>query len=157
MIMRLLFVTMVLAACAPPHAASIEAADVEREVLTAVGRYYEDFSARDWEAFASHFWPGATLSTVWQPPTEPATRVVITTVEEFVAQAPAGPGSREIFEERMLSGELRAHADLAHVWARYHARFGDPGDVVEWEGIDAFTLMKHDGRWRIVALAYVSD
>jgi hypothetical protein len=23
-----------------------------------------------------------------------------------------------------------------------------------WRGIDAFTLMQHDGRWRIVALAY---
>jgi hypothetical protein len=34
------------------------------------------------------------------------------------------------------------------------ARFGDSTDVATWRGIDAFTLMKHDGRWRIVSLAY---
>jgi len=39
-------------------------------------------------------------------------------------------------------------------WARYTARFGDPGSVRTWKGIDAFTLMRHEGRWRIVSLAY---
>ena len=34
------------------------------EVLAELRRYYADFSARDWEAFASHFWKGATITTV---------------------------------------------------------------------------------------------
>jgi hypothetical protein len=40
------------------------------------------------------------------------------------------------------------------MWAHYTARSGDSTDVATWRGLDAFTLMKHDGRWRIVALAY---
>lgn len=124
------------------------------QVLAELEAYYRDFSARDWDAFASHFWPDATLSAVWQPPGEDGPRVVITALADFVDQAPSGPGSREIFEERMLDAEVRVQGDLAHAWATFAARFGDPGEVAEWQGIDAFTLMRHDGRWRIVALAY---
>ena len=142
-------------------AASAAAADALHavavgEVRAELVRYYADFSARDWSAFADHFWPGATITTRWQPPDEPAPRVVATTVPEFVAQAPRGPGSRAIFEERMTGSQTRLVGDLAQVWARYDARFGDPGDVREWSGVDAFTLMKHDGRWKIVALAFTS-
>lgn len=134
------------------------AADAARaEVLAELQQYYADFSARDWEAFASHFWPGATITTVWQPPGENQARVVVTSIPDFVAQAPRGPGSKPIFEEKMSSAEVRVHRNLSQVWARYDARFGDPGQVMEWSGVDAFTLMKHDGRWRIVALVFAGD
>jgi hypothetical protein len=119
--------------------------------------YYGAFSDRDWSRFAEHFWPGATLTAIWTPPGESAERVVATSVPAFVEQAPLGPGSREIFEERMTSARIAVHGDLAQAWAGYEARFGDPGEVSEWRGIDAFTLMRHDGEWRISSLAYVSD
>ncbi|NIM51053.1 MAG: hypothetical protein GTO22_17690 [Gemmatimonadales bacterium] len=83
--------------------------------------------------------------------------MVVTTVPEFVEQAPSGPGSREIFEERMLSAEVHARADLATVFTRYRARFGDVGQVAEWEGIDSFALLKHDGEWRIVSLSFAAE
>lgn len=124
------------------------------EVIDRLEHYYADFSSRDWDAFASHFWPGATLTTVWQPPGADASRVVVTGLDEFIAQAPQGPGSREIFEERMSGAKVLTHGNLAQVWARYEARFGDPGEITEWRGIDAFTLMRHDGEWRIVSLSY---
>ncbi len=130
---------------------------VRSEVLEFLTGYYDAFSDRDWERFAEHFWTGATITTVWQPPGESGPRVVVTTVPEFVEQAPAGPGSREIFEERMLSAEVRARGNLALVYAKYRARFGDPGDVMEWEGVDAFTLLEHDGEWRIVSLAFAPE
>jgi len=47
--------------------------------------------------------------------------------------------------------------NLAHVWARYEATFGDSASVATWRGVDAFTWMKHDGRWQIVALAYTDE
>lgn len=142
----------------PSGEAFAQEAFAERDaVLAELRRYYEDFSARRWPAFAEHFWPGATLTTVWQPPGEPAPRVVAVTVDEFVRQAPLGPGSKPIFEERMLDAEVRGHGNLAHAWARYVARFGTPDSVATWRGIDAFTLMRHDGRWRIVALAYTDE
>lgn len=127
------------------------------EVRAELEAYYRDLSARDWTAFADHFWEGATLTTAFQPPGEEAVRVVATTVPEFVRLAPQGPGSREIFEEWIESAEIREENGLAQAWVRYGARFGDPGDVAEWRGIDAFTLLRHDGRWRISSLAYVAE
>lgn len=127
-------------------------------LLAELDRYYADLSARDWDAFADHFWPHATLSTVWQPPGDPAPTVMVITVPEFVAQAPLGPGSQPIFEERLLDATVVArHGLLALVWAHYEARFGAPGAVHTWRGYDAFTMLLHDGRWRIAALAYVSE
>ncbi|HZL99854.1 MAG TPA: nuclear transport factor 2 family protein, partial [Planctomycetota bacterium] len=143
-----------LAAAATAEALRAVASGELRAVLE---RYYADFSARDWPAFAGHFWPGATITTRWQPPGEGAPRVVVTSVPDFVAQAPQGPGSRSIFEERLTGAETRVEGGLAQVWARYAARFGDPGDVDEWTGIDAFTLMRHDGEWKIVALAFAHE
>jgi hypothetical protein len=146
---------VLLAACASESRSAIQAGDTAREeVIEAVESYYADFSAREWDRFSGHFWPSATLTTVWQPPGENAPRVVTTTVPEFVRLAPQGPDSKPIFEERMDSSDVRVAGNLAHVWAHYTARFGDSTDVATWRGIDAFTLMKHDGRWRIVALAY---
>lgn len=130
---------------------------VEAAVLAEIEAYYADFSARDWDAFASHFWPGATITTAWQPPGEEGVRVVVTPIPDFVAQAPQGPGSREVFEEGMTAADVRVTGNLAQVWARYSARFGDPGEIMEWAGTDAFTLMWHDGRWKIIALAFTSD
>lgn len=130
---------------------------VRDQVLAVVEQYYDDFSAREWDRFLDHFWPGATLTTPWQPPDDSVVRVIATTVEDFVAQAPLGPGSRAIFEERMDSSRVRGSAHLAQVWAWYSARFGDPGVVSAWSGVDAFTLVRHEGRWRIATLVYVSD
>ncbi len=135
----------------------VDSETARAEVLAELRQYYADFTARDWEAFASHFWKGASITTVWQPPGEAAERLVVTSVPDFVAQAPQGPGSKPIFEETMRDAQVRVFQNLAQVWARYDARFGDPGNVVEWSGIDAFTLMNHEGNWKIVALAFSAE
>lgn len=127
------------------------------EVRDALVEYYADFSARDWDAFAAHFHEGATLSTVWSPAPESPPELMVMTIPDFVAQAPQGPGSQPIFEERMTDAEIRVTGDLATAWASYDARFGSPGEVMEWSGIDAFTLIRFEGEWRIVSLAYVAE
>lgn len=139
------------------HVSGGAALSAEAAALAAVEAYYTALSARDWEAFADCFWPGATITTVWQPEGEPAPRVFSVTVPEFVAKAPEGPGSREIFEERLVRAETWVQGDLAQVRADYEARFGDPGDVLEWTGVDALTLVRHAGRWRITSLAFAPD
>jgi hypothetical protein len=146
----------VMVACTPEPAPITDPA-TRRELDAAVAQYYRDMSARDWPAYASHFWPRATLTTVWQPPGESAARVVITSLEEFLGQTAEGPDSKPVFEERLLSQESRIAGDLAHVWAHYEVRFGDSAQVATWRGFDAFTWMKHDGVWRIVALAYTDE
>ena len=126
-------------------------------VVAVVTAYYNDFSARDWDAFASHFWPGADITTVFPPPGDSVPRVVIMPVPDFVARAPEGPGSREVFEERPEHIEVDVRGDIAVVWVRYRARFGDPGDVREWAGTDMFTLVRYDDVWKIVELAFTPD
>ncbi len=153
----LLTVAALIIACTSDDARD-EADAAERSVVEQRLRdYYRDFSARDWTEFASHFWPEADITTVWRLPGEDTAGVVVTTIEEFVAQAPQGPGSRQIFEEWMIAADIRLFNDLAQAWVRYGARFGDPGDIDEWEGIDAITLLKHRGTWRIVALVFTAD
>jgi hypothetical protein len=57
----------------------------------------------------------------------------------------------------MIDARVVTFRDLAQAWVRYRARFGDPGEVSEWEGMDAFTLLRHGGRWGIVELVFVGD
>lgn len=139
---------------ARPGAESVEGRD---EILTEVNTMYADLSARDWDALATHFWPGATITTVFAPPGEEAPRVVVIPVPEFIAKGPEGPGSKEIFEERMTDARVLRYENVAVVWSSFAAKFGDPGEVMEWSGIDAITLMQHDGRWRIVSISFASD
>ncbi len=93
---------------------------------------------------------------LWKPFSPPKPKGA-TSIDEFIAQAPQGPGSKEIFEEWIIDVQLRVSGNLAQAWVRYGARFGDPGDISEWEGIDAVTLINHDGNWKIASLAFASD
>jgi hypothetical protein len=151
---------LVLAGCTIRRAEPVRstgATDGDGPVRAELERYYADFTARDWTAFADHFWPGATITTVWQPPGAGAPLVDAQTVSGFVAKAPEGPGSKPIFEERMTGAEIRVHRDLAQAWVRYDARVGDPSNLMSWRGIDAITLMRHGGRWRITSLAFTDQ
>ena len=105
--------------------------DGRAAVLAELEAYYADLSARDWDAFSAHFWPGATIATVWRPPGADAPAVMVATVPEFVAKAAEGPGGKPIFEEWMTSSRIEITGGLAQVWAGYAARFGEVGDVVE--------------------------
>jgi len=49
------------------------------------------------------------------------------------------------------------YRDLAQAWVRYGARLDSSGDVAEWDGVDAFTFLKHDDVWKIAALMFTSD
>ncbi len=127
------------------------------QVLDTLRAYYAAFSARNWEEFATYFWPGATMVTVWQAEGADRREVMASSIPEIIAAAPQGPDSREIFEERMRTAEVRVDGDLAQVWAVYDARFGDEGDVSTWSGIDAFTLLRHEGRWKITSLTFTPE
>jgi len=155
--MRLAVLALVLFACTVRRAEPPPGNPDEAAIRSAVARYYADMSARNWPAYAAHFWPRATLTTVWQPPGEQGPRVVVATIDEFLARTAEGPDSKPIFEERLLAQDARVTGNLAQVWARYEARFGDSSNVATWRGVDAFIWMKHAGEWRIVALAYTDE
>lgn len=85
-------------------------------VRNVVSRYYADMSCSNAafvRAFESHFWPGATVSTVWKPTGYDKRHVVVTSVHDFVAQTPEGACSEPIFEEKMETAEVKIHNGLA--------------------------------------------
>lgn len=126
----------------------------EKEVHDRIQQYYTDFSNRDWEAFENYFYPSATLTTIWQKPGDDTSRVHITPLNEFLANTDQGPDSQPIFQEWMKDFEVRIEGDLAQAWVHYGAKFGTEEELMEWEGIDAFTLLKYNGEWKIVSIAY---
>ena len=138
------------------HSSESTALDARNEIA----RYYSDMSCNNGKfgaGFASHFWPGATITTIWKGKGDDQPRVLVMSVPEFIAQTPEGACSQPIFEENMNAAEVKIHNGLAQVWAHYQARFGKPGSVEQWEGIDAFTLLQHKNRWKIVSLAFRAE
>ena len=126
-------------------------------ILAEIRSYYRDLSARDWDAFAQHFWRGATVTTIWEPDGE-GRRVVFNSVPEFIAEVDPGPDSGTVFDEQLGAAEVHVSGNLAVVWAEYRVRFGDSSSTVrEWTGIDAFTLMKHVGIWKITSIAFAPE
>ena len=158
-LLRLGLLAPLLVACASSGGTTLDpaAADVRKQLTAEVEAYYADFSARDWVAMADHFHPGATISTIHLPKGATERELMLVTADEFIEKAPEGPGSQPIFEERMHSAQMHVRGNLAVVWARYTARFGNHESVLEWSGIDAFTLLRHDGRWRITALTFAPE
>ncbi len=138
---------------AAPRAA-VDQHKLRGEVLQELDRYYKNFSARNWDAVASHFWPGATITTI----SSGGTRSVIAgSVDEFIESARAEPGGPQLIDERMTNAQVRVEGSLALVWATYQARFGERGNYDESSGTDAFTLIKLDGRWKITSLAFAAE
>ena len=134
-----------------------EASLGQEAVLDAIRSYYDAFSALDSARFVSHFWPDAAITTTWQPAGEDSARVWTQPVERFVASWPDGPGSRAVFAEHLTRAQVQVTGNLAQAWVHYTTQFGDSGDVREWSGIDAFTLMRHGDAWRIVSLVFSAD
>ncbi len=122
-------------------------------ILAEVTAYYRDLTARDWDAFARHFWRGAVVTMLWQPEDGSERRVDFISVPDFIAQLDLGEGSTFIFEQAMGTVEVHFDGNVAQVWSRHRVRFGEPGNVHEWTDVDAFTLMKHVGLWKISSMA----
>jgi hypothetical protein len=126
-------------------------------ILKFIENYYRDFSSRDWITFRTYFWEDGTITTVWQQPGDTVSKVHSVTIDEFIRQTPDGPDSQPVFEERLLNAEIEVRGNLARVWARYNAIFGTEQHLSEWQGTDLFSLLKHDGTWKIVSLTFESD
>jgi hypothetical protein len=121
------------------------------ELAAAVEAMYDDLSSRRWEALATHFLPDATI--VFSTPTGPNRK----TRSEFIEMVSKKVEGLEIFEERMESAWVRVYGDIAIVWSKFEGKEGTKEKVRTWSGIDAFTLMKDKGAWRISQVAVYVD
>ena len=145
---RLAPVLLLLASCAVP---APRAPNPGPEIITAMEEMYDDLSSRKWDALEAHFLPEASL--VFATLSGPKRM----TPAKFVEMVRKNVEGKEIFEERMTAGAVRAHENLATVWSSFEGREGNGADVRTWSGVDAFTLVKVDGRWMIAHIAVSQD
>jgi hypothetical protein len=126
------------------------------EVYNALRGYYAALTSRDWRLLGTHFWPRATITTIRVPPGDTAERVHTLSIEEFVAGA--GSVRAAVFSTEPVRASIVTYGDLADAWVTYRARVGAaPGAVAAHHGIDAFHLMRREGRWRIAGLAFQNE
>jgi hypothetical protein len=79
-------------------------------------------------------------------------------VDEYVANAGGAGVDSTPIAIKLMAKDVRVEGFLAQVLARFDANVQAPqGEVHTWHGVDAFTLMKHDGEWRIAALVIGSN
>ena len=108
----------------------------------------------DWTRFRSLFLPQATLI----PNTEQTGGTfVVNTPGQFSAMVDSltvvgGPDDKGFAEEEIHS-IVHQYGDVAQVFSTYQKRFwGD--DQILGRGINSFQLVRHDGRWWIVGIAW---
>lgn len=134
-----------LAACAASHGRAQRSPSSEREVIAVVEDLFGAMRTRD----------RARLERALAPQ-------VMLTVADGARGASAAPVDRAAIvdrftagdhtnDERIWSPEVRIDGDIATLWAPYTFR---RDGALSHCGYDAFQLMRQDGRWVIVAIAY---
>jgi hypothetical protein len=140
-------------ACEVPveqHGLVAEADPVERAaVLAVVEGFFDALEDRDPDAARDLLLPGGRFVSMRE--TEAGMRMADQTHEDFVAQL----GSIEVeMLERYWNPVVHIHRDIAMVWTPYDF-------FVDREfshcGVDAFSLVRVDGRWRIATAVYTVE
>jgi hypothetical protein len=142
---------LLLSSCFVPHGASGKPDSTTSEIITAIEGIYDDLSSRRWEAFQAHFLAGATL--IFSDRQAPK-RI---TPPEFIEMVKKQAEGKEVFEERMTNAWIRRHEDMAFVWTDFAGRIGTAIEFKTWSGVDAFTLIRVNGRWMISQIAVSKD
>lgn len=137
------FVSMALIA-AP--AASRGQSPERDAVLGAVQELFDAMAARDTARAASVLMPQAIFFAV-RPGAEPTATAAPAFLERLA-------GAEVPWLERLWSPTVSVHQDVAMVWAPYDFMRGDEFSHC---GVDAFTLVRSDGRWRISAATYTVE
>lgn len=121
------------------------------EIAAAVEGMYDDLSSRRWDALEAHFLPGASLVF------ETDSGVKRMTPAEFIETVRKSAEGKEIFKEEMTHAWIQSHGNLAIVWSNFLGQVGDAREVKTWSGVDAFTLVKVNGRWKVSQIAVSKD
>lgn len=119
----------------------------ESAVLGTVSDLFKGMRTKDTVLMRSLFEPGARL-TGMRTRADGSQVLQAVSAEQFI-QAVA-KDSRPEWIERPFDPEVRIEGNLAQVWVAYDFHFGQ---TFSHCGVDAFQLLKHNGKWVIVAIA----
>lgn len=116
-------------------------------VESEIRQMYADLSARKWKEFEDHFAPGAVVILGGRP----------IPVAEFNAKNRKALENATDFAETCEALEVRVHKDTAQAWSRFRGTVTRNGETRTWSGVDAYTLVRVDGRWKIAAIAVSTE
>ena len=136
-------VLLVILAFAPWRAASAQA-PVRDSVVATVEQVFAAMRARDTTNLRARFDTTARLMRVPESaaaPTRPQT------VSQFLTSVSTAAPDRA-FDERMYDPDVRIEGPIAQLWTYYTFR---EGRTFSHCGVDAITLMRAGGEWRIVS------
>ncbi|MGD8866276.1 MAG: nuclear transport factor 2 family protein [Gemmatimonadales bacterium] len=111
---------------------------------------FEAGARPDWDKVRALFIPQAVvvLRTSRDATTVFSVEGFVNDFVTFIERTPAGESG---FTEKILSMDSLVFGDIAHVLVLYEAHItGSPRQPTQ--GVDSFSLIKKDGRWRIVAI-----
>ncbi len=143
--------SLLVVAClagAPALQAGTPAQD-RQEVLQVVQRFFDALATKDAEALKALVLPGTPITVLRPTPEGPALRRRV--VEDDLKTLPATP---ERLLERMWNPTVLVQGRIATVWTPYD--FHRDGKFSH-SGIDVFTLLFTEGRWRIATMAYTVE
>lgn len=148
------------AAPAPAASPAADPADVAtpEALLTALYDVISGPAAqpRDWDRFRSLFYPGARLLYAQ---TTPAGEEFLhpMTVDDFVRIVTPIYATGGGFWERDVGHRIDRFGNVAHVFTAYETRRSAPDGPVVARGINSVQLVRHEGRWWVVNLAWDTE
>ncbi|MCG3137181.1 MAG: hypothetical protein HJJLKODD_01024 [Phycisphaerae bacterium] len=135
-----------------------QAADQDA-VMRTVEQLYSTLSNRQWEALKALFAEGATIATVRSASNDQPEQAEARPAREWIDQYRPVFEGKTTFTEKSLHHEVQTFGTVAQVWSHFEATYTDTEhpEPQFFTGIDAFTLLKVNGQWRILTIAYASQ
>lgn len=142
---RILLAALALGVAAPTPAAAQRSDSTA--VLQTLNRMLDAMRTRNADELRAVFHEQVRM-TLLRPAPGGGYRAVVLTGEQFIAAAtnPNGP----VLDEPVRNPVVHLDADLATVWAEYQVR---SNGKVSHCGYDAFTFVRVDGAWKVIAVA----
>ncbi len=118
----------------------------KKEVRKVIDQLFEGMRKGDSSLVRKTFLPHATLNTSFVNLKGEA-KLHRDSITSFLIAI--GTPHKELWDERLLSCEIKIDDNLATVWTKY-AFYAD--NVYSHEGVNAFQLVKVDGSWKILII-----
>lgn len=131
-----------LSGCATTQRSSVSA---RSEIIAVVNGLFDAMHARDEAAMLGAFTEQVAMTSI-DP--ERGVRTTVGAPDAFINSIIEAQGE---LIERMWNAEVRIDGDMATVWAPYDFHIGD---TFSHCGYDAMQLVRSEGVWRIVSVAY---
>ena len=131
-----------------------EPAEKADEIRALLEHYYADFGGRDWKQFETHFWAGATIVAIRQPPGGGPERVVSTPIATYIEEMQKQGDAGDRIEFAIAAATIERDGVVALARVSYSARASEQTEPQPWRGSDVFLLMSHENAWRIASLAF---